>query len=182
MKKKIIPGIVLIYICFFLTGLAYGQTALDTIRALKKLEARIDIGLNYKEYAFNFADARVEASLFLESSAAKQNRALTDQIHKVLSHYEMARVVWQLKVTKMEDFGTAFGHLMTLQYGEEGALSRTLLQQYPQANKSVEKGGALTMGAYGSRGVNEILVDNMISIIWKEAAKDLKDAVRMVVR
>lgn len=180
MKKKIIPCLVLLFT--FLTGIAYGQTALDSIRALKKLEARIDIGLNYKEYAFNLADAKVEASLFLESSAAKQNKALADQIQKVLSHYETARVIWHLKVTKTEDFGTAFGHLMSLQHGEEGALSRTLLQQYPRANKSVEKGGALTMGAYGSRGVNEVLVDNMISIIWKEASKDLREAVKMVVR
>ncbi len=160
----------------------YGQTALDTVRALKKLEARIDIGLNYKEYALNLADAKVEASLFLETTAARQNKAQADMIQKVLNHYEMARLVWHMKVTKTEDFGTAFGHLMSVSHGEEGALSRRLLQLYPQANKSAEKGGVLTMGAYGSRGINEILVDNMISIIWKEAAKDLKEAVRTVVR
>ena len=180
MKKVMIPWFVLSFL--FLAGTAYGQTALDTIRALKKLEARIDIGLNYKEYALNLADAKVEATLFLESSAARQNKALAEVIRKVIDHYETARAVWQLKVTKMEDFGTAFGHLMSLQNGEEGALGRRLLQRYPQANKSVEKGGALTLGAYGSRGVNEILVDNMISIIWKDAAKDLKEAVGMVVR
>jgi hypothetical protein len=180
MINKKILWLVLIF--SFLTGTAYGQTALDTVRALKKLEARIDIGLNYKEYALNLADAKVEASLFLESSVAKQNKALANLIQKILSHYETARVVWNLKVTKTEDFGTAFGHLMSLQDGEEGDLGRNLLQQYPQANKSAEKSGALTMGTYGSKGINEILVDNMISIIWKEAAKDQKEVVRMVVR
>jgi hypothetical protein len=180
MINKKIFGFVLIFA--FLTGTAYGQTALDTVRALKKLEARIGIGLNYKEYALNLADAKSEASLFLESSAAKQNKALTHLIQKILSHYETVRVIWNLKMTKTEDFGTVFGYLMSLQDGEEGDLGRNLLQQYPQANKSAEKGGALTMGAYGSKGTNEILVDNMINIIWQEAARDQKEVVKMVVR
>ncbi|MDQ5987620.1 MAG: hypothetical protein CSYNP_03365 [Syntrophus sp. SKADARSKE-3] len=180
MKRKTILLSIL-----FLTLMAstvHGQSAIEAVKALKKLEARIGIGLTYKEYALNVADAKVEVSMFLESSAARHNRALADQIQKVLGHYETARSVWHLKVTKMEDFGTAFGHLMSLQEGEEGVMGRQLLQQYPQANKSVEKGGALTMGSFGSRGVNEILVDHMISIIWKEASRELKEAVRMVVR
>ena len=170
----------------FLTLIAstvHGQSAIDAvINALKRLEARIGIGLAYKGYALNVADAKVETSMFLESSAARQNKALAEQIQRVLNYYETARLVWYLKVSKVEDFGTAFGYLMSLQEGGKGALGRRLLQQYPQANKSVEKGGALTMGSYGSRGVNEILVDHMISIIWKEASRELKAAVHMVVR
>ncbi|MDD5169356.1 MAG: hypothetical protein PHN75_11105 [Syntrophales bacterium] len=179
MKRNLILLSVLASI--LMAAVAYGQTALDAVRALKKLEARIEIGLNYKEYALYLADAKVDTTFFLESSAAKQNRALADKINRILDHYEMARVVWNLKVTKTEDFGTAFGHLMSTQSGEEGVLSRRLLKMYPQANKAADKGGVLTMGSYGSRGVNEILVDNMISIIWKEASKELRDAVRMVV-
>ena len=180
MRKTIVLWTILVSV--LMTATAYGQTALDALRALKKLEARIEIGLNYKEYALYLADAKVDTTFFLESSAARQNRALSEKINRILDHYEMARLVWNLKVTKTEDFGTAFGHLMSMQSGEEGALSRRLLKMYSQANKSVDKGGVLTMGSYGSRGTNEILVDKMIGIIWKEASKELKEAIRMVVR
>lgn len=160
---------------------AWAQTALEAIKALKKLEGRVEVGLNYREYAFSLADAKVETTMFLESNAARQQNVLAAQIRKIVDHYETARRVWQIKVTKTEDFGTAFGHLMSLQEGEEGTLARQLLERYPQANKSAEKGGALTMGSFGSRGRNEVLVDNLISIIWKEAALDLQAVVRMVV-
>ncbi|MCX7635468.1 MAG: hypothetical protein N2Z74_06955 [Syntrophales bacterium] len=180
MKKASRITTVCALICFSSMS-AFGQTALEAVKALKKLEGRVEVGLNYKEYAYSLADAKVETTMYLESTAARQQAALADQIRKVLDHYETARRVWQIKVTKTEDFGTAFGHLMSLREGEEGALARQLLEKYPQANKSAEKGGALTMGAFGSRGINEILVDNLINIIWKEAAKDLQVAVRMVV-
>ncbi|HOK05796.1 MAG TPA: hypothetical protein PK836_00350 [Syntrophales bacterium] len=165
-----------------LGGTAWAQTALEAVKALKKLEGRVAVGLNYKEYAFSLADAKVETTMYLESSAARQNPALADRIRKIVDHYENARIIWNIKVQKMEDFGTAFGHLMSMKKNDkEGALGLRMLELYPQANRSAEKGGALTMGAFGSRGENEILVDNLINIIWKQAAEDLREAVRTVV-
>jgi len=139
-------------------------------------------GAQFQGVLLSLADAKVETTLFLESREAKQRPELADQVRKILDHYDTARQIWKLKVTKIEDFGTAFGHLISLQKGSEGDLGRLLLKKYPQANKPADKGGALTMGAYGSRGANEILVDHMISIIWKEASQELKEAIRMVVK
>lgn len=160
---------------------SYSQTAVEAIKALKKLEGRIAIGLNYKEYALALADAKVDVELYLETTSAKSNPQLMDQLKKIVNHYENARRVWLIKTLKTEDFGTAFGHLLSLQDGPEGTLGRQLLNLYPEANRSVEKGGALTMGAFGSKGSNEILVDNLINIIWKRASEDLQHAVEMVV-
>jgi len=181
MKRLLIPVVVLLLL-LLTGGPAVAQSSLDAVKALMKLEGRIETGLNYKEYSLSLADAKVETTLFLESREARQQQALADQLRKIIDHYDTARQIWKMKVTKIEDFGTAFGHLISLQKGPEGDLGRLLLQKYPQANKSVEKGGALTMGAYGSRGANEILVDHMISIIWKEAAKELKEAIHMVLK
>ncbi|MBP8980991.1 MAG: hypothetical protein KBG09_07105 [Syntrophobacterales bacterium] len=181
MKRLLVPVVALML--FFATSMpAAAQTSLEAVKALMKLEGRIETGLNFKEYSLSLADAKVETTLFLESREAKQRPELADQVRKILDHYDTARQIWKLKVTKIEDFGTAFGHLISLQKGEEGDLGRLLLKKYPQANKPADKGGALTMGAYGSRGANEILVDHMISIIWKEASQDLKEAIRMVVK
>ncbi|MCX7815941.1 MAG: hypothetical protein N2317_00315 [Syntrophales bacterium] len=160
---------------------SYGQTAIEAIKALKKLEGRVAIGLNYKEYALALADAKVDVELYLETTSAKSNPKLVDQLKKIVDHYENARKIWFIKTLKTEDFGTAFGHLLSLQNGPEGTLGRQLLNLYPEANRSVEKGGALTMGAFGSKGSNEILVDNLINIIWKRASEDLQHVVEMVV-
>ncbi|MCX5858211.1 MAG: hypothetical protein NTZ57_09985 [Deltaproteobacteria bacterium] len=118
--------------------------------------------------------------MYLESHEAKQKAALTDIIKKILEHYETAREVWKVKVSRTEDIGTVFGHLICLKDDPEGALGRRLLKQYPQADKPVDHGGALTTRAFKKNGCDEVLVDNLIHIIWQEASKDLQRATKML--
>lgn len=176
--KKII--FVLLLLSLFIVPAASAQSARDTVKSLKRIEARVDMGINYNEYILAVADARVEVQMYLESHEAKQKAALTAMIKKILNHYETAREVWKIKVSKTEDIGTVFGHLICLRDDPEGALGRRLLKQYPQADKPVDHGGALNTRAYKKNGCDEVLVDNLINIIWQEASKDLKQATRML--
>jgi hypothetical protein len=118
--------------------------------------------------------------MYLESHEAKQKAALTGLIKKILDHYETAREVWKNKVSRTQDIGTVFGHVICLNDDPEGALGRRLLKQYPLAEKPVDQGGALAKRIYKKDRCEEVLVDNLIYIIWQEASKDLLQATRML--
>jgi hypothetical protein len=177
MKKILLLSLLLL---FFIVPAAYAQSARDAVKSLKRIEARVDMGINYNEYVLAVADARVEVQMYLESHEAKQKTALTVIINKALEHYETSREVWKIKVSKTQDLGTVFGHLICLRDDPEGALGRRLLKQYPQADKPVDHGGALTTRAFKKNGCDEVLVDNLIHIIWQEASKDLQQATKML--
>jgi len=177
MKKIVLWSLL---IALFIAPAAYAQSARDAIKALKRAEARVDMGINYNEYILAVADARVEVEMYLESQEAKQKVALAGMIKKILEHYETARTVWKIKVSKTEDIGTVFGHLICLRDDPEGNLGRRLLKKYPQAEKPVDHGGALATRANQKEGCDEVLVDNLIHIIWVEASKDLRQATKML--
>lgn len=179
MKKIVVPLLLLLSL-FFIATAADAQSARDAIKALKRIEARVDMGINYNEYVLAVADARVEVEMYLESSEARQKQALTNSIKKILEHYETAREVWKMKVSKTEDIGTVFGHLICLKDDPEGVFGRRLLKQYPQAEKPVDHGGAMATRAYKKGACDEILVDNLIHIIWLEASRDLHQATKML--
>jgi hypothetical protein len=178
--KKIILLSVSLLLLFFTAPAADAQSARDAVKQLKRIEARVDMGINYNEYVLAVADARVEVQMYLESHEAQQKAALTAIIKKILEHYETSREVWKIKVSKTQDLGTVFGHLICLRDDPEGALGRRLLKQYPQADKPVDHGGALTTRAFKKNGCDEVLVDNLIHIIWQEASRDLQQATKML--
>jgi hypothetical protein len=151
--KKII--FLTLLISLFIVPAAYAQSARDTIKALKRIEARADMGISYSEYVLAVADARVEVQMYLESHEAKQK-------------------------AELQDLGTVFGHLICLNNDPEGVLGRRLLKQYPQADKPVDQGGALAQRAYKKDECEEVHVDNLIHIIWDEASKDLLRATKML--
>jgi len=177
MKKIVLLSLLIV---FFVASGADAQSARDAVRTLKRVEARVDMGINYNEYILAVADARVEVEMYLETQEAKQKSSLTGMIKKILEHYETARTLWKIKVSKTDDIGTVFGHLICLTDDPEGNLGRRLLKQYPQADKPVDHGGALATRTYKKEGCDEVLVDNLIHIIWVAASNDLHQATRLL--
>lgn len=177
MKKIIFLSLLIL---LFIVPASYAQSAREAVKALKRVEARVDMGISYNEYLLAVADARVEVQMYLESQEARQKVELTNLIKKILDHYETAREVWRNKVSRTQDIGTVFGHLICLNDDPEGALGRRLLKRYPKADRPVDHGGALTNSDHKKDRCQEVLVDNLIHIIWQEASGDLLKATRML--
>lgn len=62
----------ILIVLFGSVGLAYGQTAKDAIKALKKLEAKTESGMSYQKYREALGDTNAEVKIFLESKAGKK--------------------------------------------------------------------------------------------------------------
>ena len=143
-----------------------GGSAKEAIRALKKLEARCEAGISYKDYGPALGDAKFEVNLFLESAEARNKAKLAEAIEAVIGHYEFAATVWRRKVSDR------FGNFIAI----NSELGQTVLKLYPSANKDYREGGALSQLMQKPA----IWVDALLSVIWGEATKDLKRATALL--
>jgi hypothetical protein len=152
--KKLLMLIVMLLTVFSFVELAYGQSAKDAIKALKKIEARTETGITKKDYSAALADTKVEVNLFLESKAGKKNPQLTDHIKKALYLFEIANTIWGEKFTP---YATRYEQIGAVAVDSDyGKLIRKL---YPKARTS--KPG-------------EYIVDIVLSDIWADASKEIK--------
>jgi hypothetical protein len=87
-------------VIIFSANVCFAQSAKDAVRALQKLQARVESGISYRDYGLALGDARFDVNLFLQSPQAK-NEKLKASIRRAMEHYQMARTVWQVKFDKM---------------------------------------------------------------------------------
>src|SRR6266481_1879701 len=66
------------------------QQAKDAVLALKKLEARIQSGVNYDDYIRALGDARFSVNLFTDSQEAKKYLELVKTVKDAMSDYQFA--------------------------------------------------------------------------------------------
>lgn len=71
MKKHFIFVIVVSLFTFF-SATAFAESTKEAIRALKKLEAKIEVGISYNDYSSALGGANFEVRMFLESPEAKE--------------------------------------------------------------------------------------------------------------
>ena len=187
MKK--LPIIVLVIILF--PTIAIADSAKEAVRALKKLEARCQTGISYKDYAPALGDAKFEVNLFIEGREATKKPELTRMISQTMKDYEMAQTVWAKKFSDQQL--TVSSYIF-----REDPLYNLLLQEYPDANKSIKEGGVLQelynpdackyIVSKGiplpsfciDRGEFKIDIDRMVNFIWTKASERLKTAMRSI--
>lgn len=63
--KRILALILIVF--FAVAGEAFGQTTKEVFKALKRVEARVETGIAYKDYPQVIADAKVDVDAFLAS-------------------------------------------------------------------------------------------------------------------
>jgi hypothetical protein len=102
MMRKMI-GIALIALLGF-SGAAFGQTAQDAFKSLKKIDKLTQTGIAYQDYPQILADAKKEVDLYLKSNTAKKNPQLANNIKTAMDYYITAKEVWDIKFNCKNDF------------------------------------------------------------------------------
>jgi hypothetical protein len=145
----------------------YAQTAKEAVMGLKKLQARVQSGISYRDYSNAVADAKFPVNLYMESADAKKYTELTESMNKAMEHYEFAGVVWQ----------DAFSNTAM-----RGSLTRpvenAIVKLYPQADKEIKDGGARSK----DYGLNFLLKEAVFMIVWAEASKELGNTTRLLAK
>lgn len=93
MKKMIIAVLLLV----MSASVCSAETAKDAVRALKKLEARCQAGISYRDFAPAIGDAKLYVNLYTESEEAKKNPKLVLAITEAMANYQFANSIWSRK-------------------------------------------------------------------------------------
>lgn len=157
MKKCMIVLFVALFFVLSLFANVYADSAKGAVMALKKLQAKCQSGVSYREYVNALGEAKFPVNLFIESSEAPKFPELTASINKAMKHYEYASTLWNTKMS------SKFGDLIKVD-SEKG---REIKELYPKAQPSkVNKD-------------EHYYVDSLLTVIWNEATEELDETTKL---
>lgn len=158
MKKVFI--VIMVIGLTFTTMPVFAQSAKEAVLGLKKLHARCQAGISYRDYSNAVADAKFPVNLFMESEDAKKFPDLADSVKAVMKHYEYAGYIWdnQMSVISRLDAFSSRGLIAT-----DSALGKEFNNLYP--------GTPETKGYY--------YVPLALSNIWGKAAQELENTTKL---
>lgn len=114
---------------------AISESAKNAVRALKKLEARYQAGISYRDYAPALGDATFEVNMFMESDDSKKLESLAASIKKTLQYYAYANTLWGYQFTTSKE--NKEDYIDNRFYDINSDIIKEFLKLYPEANKSV---------------------------------------------
>jgi len=153
-----ILGITLI-ILLGLSELVLAQTAEDTMKSLKNIEARIETGVSYQDYPQLVANANREMNIFLGSNEAKKNPQFAKSIKKAMDYYLTANEIWDIKFNCMDDF-------VLEAIAINNNCGRMIKKLYPNSKAEILPGN---LGPV-------YVISNVLRSIFNDASKELKKA------
>jgi hypothetical protein len=136
------------------------ETANDAVRALKKLEARCQAGISYKDFPPALGDAKFTTNMYLEGSESKKTPELAKLIKNAIGHYKFTYAVW----------GTKFRLSNNLSI--DNKLATLFFDTYPGSKKDSKEGGVIVDGNYN--------IDRAVNYTMTEASKDIANASKLL--
>lgn len=174
---------VILIVLFGSIGIAYGQTAKDAIKALKKLEAKVESGMSYQKYREALGDTNAEVKLFLESKGAKKDIEQAKLIKKIMGNYQDAADLWKTIAdhparvpyfTPDEKLSPTLREQWHINLVET---SKRMFKKYPKAYDKLKKHREDMIGPLSGKPLpfpKEISLEDFLAVIWGEASKELK--------
>jgi hypothetical protein len=161
---------VLLLGCLLVAGIcsvAAAQSAEGAYRALKKLEAKTQVGISPRDYSAALGEARFELNMFMEGPEAKRQPQVAQYLTEAMKHFQAA--------TKFINLSGPHGAPWVFwEAPYEQLYGPFLREHYPQALKPNHDGGALTKAASDAK--TTLQVELLLGIIWGEASKALRMA------
>jgi len=148
-KMKLI--LILNMIFFLISCSSYGPNAKNAILSLKRLQAKTQAGVSYRDYGPALGDTKYYVNLFIESKEAKKNPELTTAIKATMIFYELANIVWQQKFSNKDSIRSYF-------IDTSEPLGKILDKIIPEAKHSY----------------NLFNIDETIGKLWAKASEELK--------
>ena len=162
-KKMFIIALLVGVICLLIAGptMSYAQSAKDAIMALKKLEARTEVGISYQDYISALGETKFPVNIYLESKESVNNSQLKYAIVKAMRCYDDAKTYWKYV------------------FDADGIIGMwpDTLKKYPEAKEPIKAGGAsVNKWPFGRR----LMVKALLPIVWKHASQELTKATELM--
>jgi len=140
---------------------ALGQSQGGVARAFLKLEAQTETGVNYRDYNVLVGDANLELKLYEASPDGAKHPEAVKLFQLALLEYVTAGSLWSTMFTG--------GRFATSRIAASSKLGQSITEQFPEANKPVEAGGALIGADYQ--------VQFLLPFYWARAKPPARDAI-----
>ncbi len=145
----------------------YCQTANNAYLALKKMEAKTQVGISHRDYAPALAETKFEVERFLESKSANKSPELNEHLGNALTLYIHAKDIFDLKMNGEKVFVDDIkGELVRKIYPK--AISHPW--SLPESLKKTAKESGLP---YDRKVYN---LSEVLSGLWGDASKEIKKA------
>lgn len=131
-----------------------GQLGRDAYMALKKLEARTQVGVSYRDYSGVLGEAVFPRKVFLETKAGSVADGFSEPLRAAGEHFGRAGEVWAFKF--QENDGE--------DYVIDSGKYRRFVEAFPEA----------TQVASAMSGRQTVRIDDLVSRHWALAAESLK--------
>lgn len=154
-------SLLLIVLVFFVES-AHAQSAQEAIRAFLRLDARLEVGISYRDYVAELGELNFELKSFADSNDAARLPEIYDALNLALIYHLRAQRLWE---------GT-FGRRGTKTLRLKSDYGKLLLSLYPDAALSVEDGGATIDG--------EIHMMKLLPFVWGQASQKIAEAKKIL--
>jgi len=115
-------AVMLFMLIMFFGNVCFAQSANDAVRALQKLQAKIEIRMTYLDYVSALENTWVEVKSFLDSPEAKINPKLASENQSLMDFYRFAKEYWAIYLKDPENI-----EVKTLLNVAEGHLKRAIV-------------------------------------------------------
>ena len=127
------------------------KLANDAISALKKLQARTEIGISYRDYAPALGEAYFPVKRYLESEDAKASPQTANSVRKASHWYRAAEELWELSILR--------GYL-DCTADKYDPVGRPLCEYYPEL--------------FPGQKIDNIWLKSGVSAAWANASEELE--------
>jgi hypothetical protein len=159
MKKMLI--MLAMVLGLLVSNVCYAQSGKEAVRALQKLQARVEAGISYRDYPPVIGDAKFEVNLYVKSLSDKEKYLdnLAIKIRRCMDYHEIARSTWGIYFAELQQGFTRKGiiPIKDIQH---------LSNIFPEITNNVT----------GIRDKKFVSIAEVLGVIWKHAGKVLEEA------
>jgi len=151
-------AVAIMFACLMMPGLCAADETKDVLRAFSKMEARVETGVNYRDYGNALRDLNFEFKSYEESPAA--DPLVKGHLSLAMARYKTAASMWSLK----------FAAFRTLAIARGTELWLSTAASYPDAMRDWDRGGAV------EPNTGDLIIDLLLPFEWRAAAADIQAA------
>jgi hypothetical protein len=110
------------------------ESARSALNAVKRVEARTEVGINYRDYSALVGDAWADVKIFIESPDGKRLQEFSSLLAKAMDEYRLALEIWNDKIQYPRLYGErsdvdALQQVCWMKAGERLELAESLLDE-----------------------------------------------------
>lgn len=158
---------------------ATGSGFVEAVKSLKQLQAKVEIGISYKDYTAALGDVKFAVDNFLANPDAKDKPALSSAISTSLKCYLDAKTLWRLKIEGTE-LNRAFRGLGIKSDSDDflrtggrhvDDIWKVLVNDHPEL-AVLATAGESRLDYHGDR-YYILKIDDLIRILWDKASASI---------